>query len=104
MAYRELLNVAAGCEGQLEAIINALDNHENPPQEIEDLTNLLESAIQICKTITSKGNDEPEEAPADQPASAADPQTVAAPTASADTTAQAPNIFESDPEDPRAEA
>lgn len=99
MAYRELLNVASGCEGQLEAIINALDNHENPPQEIEDLTNLLESAIQICKTITTKGNDEPEEAPA-EPASAADPQ--------ADTTSGAvpsgDNIFESDPEDPRAEA
>lgn len=73
MAYRELINVANGCEGQLEAMISALDLHENPPDEIEQLTNKLEDAIQICKTITTKGNDEPEE----QPASAADPEANA---------------------------
>lgn len=95
--YRELVNVANGTKGQLEAIISALDMHEDAPQEIEDLTNTLETALAQAEAIVQKGEAEPEEtaAPADEE-----------PTAAASTdTKPGDTIFDtSDGEDPRAEA
>lgn len=79
MAYRELITVAFGTEKQLEACIEALDLHEDAPQEHEDLINTLESAIQLCKTIQSKGEAEPEEEP--QPVKPADNGVPAEPPA-----------------------
>lgn len=63
MAYRELIVVASGVKAQLANCISALDNHENPPQEIEQLTDLLAQAEQICDRIVIAGENEPEEPP-----------------------------------------
>lgn len=89
MAYRELVNAATGTRGQVEACITALDLHDNPPEELEQLIDILESALQKCDTIITKGENEPEEDPATSeeaaepsgepettPAEAQDPMTV----------------------------
>lgn len=61
LMYRELVNVANGVKLQIDANISALDLHEDPPVELEQLTTLLEQAIQLCDTIITKGEDEPDE-------------------------------------------
>ena len=59
MAYRELTNVVAGTKAQLEACVNALDLHEDPPAEIEALTTKLEEAMQLCDVVAQKADAEP---------------------------------------------
>lgn len=63
MAYREVTNVVSGTKAQLEACVNALDRHEDPPAEIEALTTKLEEATQLCDLILGKA--EAEEKPAE---------------------------------------
>lgn len=61
MAYRELIVVATGVKAQLANCISALDLHENAPDEVEQLTDLLAQAEQICDRIVTAGEAEPEE-------------------------------------------
>lgn len=60
MTYRELLNVTNGVKAQIEACLDALDKHKDPPDEVEDLGTKLAAAYQICETIIDKANQEPE--------------------------------------------
>lgn len=63
MAYRELITVATGIKGQLEACESALDVHQNLPDLAESLANSLEAAMNLCDQIIQEGEAEPEEAP-----------------------------------------
>jgi hypothetical protein len=58
MAYRELIVVATGVKAQLASCISALDLHEDAPDEVEQLTDLLSQAEQICGRIVTQGEDE----------------------------------------------
>lgn len=88
MAYRELITVAGGIKGQLEACESALDRHENLPDLAENLANALEAAMSLCDQIVTAGEAEPEETP--QPVTPPDNGTTPAPAS----LENSPNIFE----------
>jgi hypothetical protein len=58
--YRETLNVVNGVKAQIEACLNALDLHEELPDEVEDLGTTLANAFKLCETIIEKAASEPE--------------------------------------------
>lgn len=60
MAYREILNVTNGVKAQLEACLNALDLHQELPDEAEDLGTTIAKAYHLCETIIDKAKNESE--------------------------------------------
>jgi hypothetical protein len=60
MAYREYITVASGTKPQLEACLNALQNHEDHPEGVQDLISCLEEGISLCDEIIKTGEKEPE--------------------------------------------
>ena len=59
MAYREIVNVTTGVKAQLEACLNALDLHQELPDEAEDLGATIAKAYKLCDAILVKARKEP---------------------------------------------
>lgn len=65
MSYAEYTTVVEGVSKQLEACISAIDQAQNgkqdPPDELDQLTNKLEEARQLCTIVENEAIDEDDE-------------------------------------------
>lgn len=59
--YGPLKNVAFGIKGQLEASMNALDQHDELPPEADELGKKMAEAYGLAQTIIHKAEQEPDE-------------------------------------------
>lgn len=70
MTYRKISTVIFGIKSQIESDLNALDKHENLPEEADNLGKTLAKAHEICTDILAKAEAEPEEEEVSAPAEA----------------------------------
>lgn len=60
MEYKPYLNVAQGIRGQLEACSTALEEHDQLPDELNSVADMIETIISECDVVISRAESEPD--------------------------------------------